>query len=667
MLTKVSTFRLRSSLVLAFSGLALSACGGSQEGDSLQPPPQINSATVFSGSLTQSNAINVERFIKNGVYANSLAQSEPVTASSPVAPTNSDASGGSFSGTNTIEQGVDEADRVKYDGTYMYLAETFSNVLREDGKHSIRVLQRNEDYTLSSLPSLQSSLDFSEISDMYLYQDMLAIVGNNNSSYYYLDTANSTSFDRGGNKLSLSFFDVSEPASGQELTSLQIDGTLANTRRIGDDLYIISTYYSSIDNLQNNATTDEEKQANYTTVIQTPIVQLMPKIYKDGQESLLNEPENCYIPSQASNIDGNIEFVHVTKISLVDPNNIESLCLSAYSGSIYMSTDSLYLVASDYMEKTVFHKIDLASFDYVASGAVDGLFGWRDNPAFRMDEANGQLRIVTTNYNQSPMVHSLHILAQDGNELKTIARLPNEQAPEAIGKPGEDVYAVRFIDEKAYIVTFERLDPLYVINLSDGSNPFIEGSLEIPGFSSYIHPLDNNFLLGIGQQISPQQFIEPQPDVISAPVLEGMKVSLFDVRDPSNPIELSSLVTPNAYTPVEYEYKALSVLNTNGNYQFALPFQTWSQVNESGNLMSSIMLAYSREALMLLEVNTNDAEPSLDLMKNMFAPDPSDWFHYTPTNRSIIQGNKVYFIRGNEVYLGDWVDADEDSSVLGPF
>ena len=116
----------------------------------------------------------------------------------------------------------------------------------------------------------------------------------------------------------------------------------------------------------------------------------------------------------------------------------------------------------------------------------------------RLSENDEFLRVVTTDYSDSNPVHRLSILSEQGGELSNIATLPNESQPEAIGKPGEDVYAVRFTNDKAYIVTFERTDPLYVIDLTDNAQPEIIGSLEIPGYSSYLHPLSNNYLLGIG-------------------------------------------------------------------------------------------------------------------------------------------------------------------------
>ena len=668
MLTTHKNFRLSLCVTLAFG---LSACGGS-DNQAIAPlplppptpaptlPPDINPITVFDGPLIQTSTLSTEQYIKNGIYANSVSESRFELATPTALGDAGFSSGSDFSVTNTIEQGVDEADRLKYDGTYMYVAEAKNYFLpQNDESPMVRVLARNEDYTLTALPSLQSSLQYEAIDGMYLQEDKLAVIGTNVTVSVF-DT-NLSGPPPTYNIISVSLFDVSDPTSATESASFQIDGDITDTRRIDNNLFIVSTYYAGVTDLIVGANSDADKLTNFTRVSETPISDLMPKLYKDGQESLLVDPEECFIPQQASEQDGNSELVFITKVNLDNPDEIESLCISTFAGMVYSSVDNLYVLSSNYSDKTIFHKISLTSFDYLASGSVNGLLGWRGNPAFRIDEANNQLRVISSDYTEAEPVHSLSILEQNGSQLQTVAMLPNDQAPEPIGKPREDIYAVRFIDDKAYIVTFERTDPLYVLNLSDSSNPFIEGSLEIPGFSSYIHPLDNNYLLGIGQEVSAATIFPDDLQVAPPPVTTGMKISLFDVRNPSDPLEISSIVTPFAYTPVEYSYKSLSVLNSEGMYQFAFPYEQFARLNENGEQEN---FSTSRNGLMLLETDTNDSVPRIDLIKELIAPGQDEFFYYTPTDRSIIQGNKVYYIRGNQVFLADWA---EDGETLGPF
>ena len=105
---------------------------------------------------------------------------------------------------------------------------------------------------------------------------------------------------------------------------------------------------------------------------------------------------------------------------------------------------------------------------------------------------------------------------------------------------GEELYASRFIGDKAYIVTYENTDPLFVMDLSDVKNPQVMGELEIPGYSTYLHPYDENHLIGIGINTEEQVTRDENGEVISSwTTVTGMKMCLFDVTDIENPIEIS--------------------------------------------------------------------------------------------------------------------------------
>ena len=653
--------------ITAFVLLNLSACGSDKDIEPVvvlpEVPPEVNQATVFNGPLSQKSASQAEQFIKNGIYANSIAAatSDVVISTPSLGNENSGDSNNNFSQTNTIEQGVDESDRLKYDGNYMYVAETSTYYLRNSAQPKVRVLKRNDDFTLNSLPSIESSLVFERIGGIYLHDDTLTMLGAI-AENYPIDNLTSTAYLPTTPKVAISIFDISNPEQSTESLALELDGVLLDTRRIDNNLYIISSFVPGVDNLTLGANNDADKINNYGTITQTPINQLMPQRYQDGQQSPLINAEDCYIPQQATNQDGNAQFLNITRINLAAPTELQSVCLMAVANSVYMSSDNLYLAANVNNLESMFHKIELSTLDYAASGSVQGQLGWRGNPLFRIHENNGLLRVVTSDYSQDEPSHRLSVLQQQGTELIVVATLPNESAPDLIGKPGEDIYAVRFIDEKAYIVTFENIDPLYVINLSDGTNPFIEGELEIPGFSSYIHPLDNGYLLGIGQQVALNDLPDiGVDDIVELPQVSGMKISLFDVRDPANPLELTSLVTPSAYTPVEFDYKALSVLNVDGRYQFALPIEEW---NDSGPDFFADFLFAAKNSLLMLETDTTKDLPELLLINKFTLPSNRDFYFFSGDDRSIIQGDKVYYLRGNSVWLSDW---SQDGAASGPY
>ncbi|MDC0602253.1 beta-propeller domain-containing protein [Aliiglaciecola sp.] len=620
----------------------VSACGSSSEEEPLVLP-QVNQAKGFEGPLAQGDAAT---FIRNGIYATTL-NGVPVSASAD--NTSSPAVPEGFSQTNTIEQGVDEVDRVKYDGNTLFLA-TYP-VWSESGSSDpqVRVLTRNEDFSLSEQSPISYDIDDINIQGLYLNNTRLAVVG---SAYpvYAIDALTMVPWYYDSANLTIDIYDVSNPADIAQTTNIKIDGALLSTRLIENQLYVVSSYVPYIENLNPAASTEEQKLDNYRNIINTPSSDIMPKMYTDGQAAAMNDVSQCYVPGEATNNDGHAQILTVTRIDLTQPTDTQSMCMSVYAFMMYMSQNSLYLGSATQTDKTAFHKVDLANLDYQASGSVDGFISWQSDPLFKVDEEQDYFRVVTTDYAGQSPVHKLHILQQQGTELTAVATLPNDSQPEAIGKPDEEIYAVRFIEDKAYIVTFEQIDPLYVINLTDNTQPYIQGSLEIPGFSRYLHPLENDLLLGVGQQVDFQDIPDTGSIVVEPVTTSGMKISLFDVRDPANPQELTSIVEPDAYTPVEFNYKALTWLERDGVYQFAFPTERWLEAD--GPNGTSYWKTQSN--LMLLETNSNSDVPSLNEIGSIQIDSESREYIYVGDDRSIIHGDKIYYIHGNKVWLSDW-------------
>jgi uncharacterized secreted protein with C-terminal beta-propeller domain len=623
--------------------------------------PQLNSATTFDGPLVRAGEVSVSRFIKNGIYSAAFDYAKTSKEGVAVPTVSQDSASASFSTTNTQESGVDEADRIEYDGNILYLA-AYQQWLKEGVSQSkVRVLERQNDFSLNSVAELPLLDENSNIGGMYQHDDRLAVLSAN-IEFYAIDALSIASEPWSPNeqKLTLDIYDTSLPSNPSTVSNIKIDGAMVSSRRIGDDLYLVTSYTAYVEGLNPNATTEEELLANYLIILDTPNSGLMPKIYRNGDEGTpLNSTKDCVIPAQANEKDGYAHLLTVSRISLTDPNDIQSSCISSVANMIYMSEASLYLSAS-VDNKTVLHKVSLdANLTYQATGNVDGIIGWRGAANLRLSEQNDHLRIVTTDYTSGEPEHKLSILNQQGNELVMLATLPNDSSPEPIGKPGEDIYAVRFLGDRGYIVTFERIDPLYVIDLADPIAPSVLGALEIPGFSSYLHPLDNGYLIGIGQQVNVNNIPESGV-VIDEPVSqEGMKISLFNVSEPTNPVEVNSIIKPSSYTPVEYDYRALTVLNSNGNYQFALPVESW-------NMPIDELLGYwgSSNSLLLLEVDTTSDNPEL-IQRSEVRPDVSEQPYASGwDDRSIIHGDNVYYIHGNQVWQTTWF---ENAAIFGPF
>ncbi len=240
------------------------------------------------------------------------------------------------------------------------------------------------------------------------------------------------------------------------------------------------------------------------------------------------------------------------------------------------------LDALEAMEWTVINRIDVADDGSLAvgpTGKVPGsIYG-----QFALDEHDGYLRVATT-VNQRfrwwgrpvPMmeagvaVRTVDSAAEpavdDAPSAKMIAPTelvaPQEQSSlnnvyvldddlEVVGKvtgiaPGESIFSARFMGDRLYLVTFRQVDPFFVIDLSDPTEPEIMGELKIPGFSRYLHPYDADTIIGIGR------------DATATGRQQGLKISLFDVSNIAKPKELASWVSDEEYaqSTAEYEHKA---------------------------------------------------------------------------------------------------------------
>lgn len=188
------------------------------------------------------------------------------------------------------------------------------------------------------------------------------------------------------------------------------------------------------------------------------------------------------------------------------------------------------------MEKTVIHKVSInkGELEYKAQGEVTG----NVLNQFSMDENNGYFRIATTKN------RTWSRYTEDGEELESYSNLyVLDDDLKVVGSVeelarGERIYSVRFMQDRAYMVTFKQVDPLFVIDLKNPMDPKVLGELKIPGFSNYLHPYDNELLIGLGKETKQTEW---------GGVRElGVKLSLFDVSNVSEPKEVDTYVMGDA-------------------------------------------------------------------------------------------------------------------------
>jgi inhibitor of cysteine peptidase len=265
----------------------------------------------------------------------------------------------------------------------------------------------------------------------------------------------------------------------------------------------------------------------------------LPKISADGKTQTIPANEIYYfnVPDYSYNF--------TTIISLNTQNDSEEISketfLTGAAQTIFVSTNNIYItnttnsiylvpgvtngnnlnsmVYPEPTEETIVHKISIADgkIEYKSWGEVPGTV----LNQFSMDEYQGYFRIATT----TGWMENNNVYVLD-NDLKVVGKLEGFA-------PGEKIYSARFIGNRAYIVTFKKIDPLFVIDLKDPENPRVLGELKIPGFSDYLHPYDENHIIGVGKNAV---------DEGSFAWYQGVKIALFDVSDPQNPVEISNYV-----------------------------------------------------------------------------------------------------------------------------
>jgi uncharacterized secreted protein with C-terminal beta-propeller domain len=174
---------------------------------------------------------------------------------------------------------------------------------------------------------------------------------------------------------------------------------------------------------------------------------------------------------------------------------------------------------------------------------------------FSLSEYKDILRVATTEGTswQDNTKNSLFTLKTVDNSLIISGALTG------LGKKGENIYAVRFLDEKGFVVTFKRTDPFYTIDLSDANNPRKAGELEISGYSSYLHPVGEDLILGFGR------------DATDDGRVAELKLELFDISDLNNPLVKDSYTFANTSTSsqIEHDHRALSFRDSDKFFAFA--------------------------------------------------------------------------------------------------
>ena len=511
-----------------------------------------------------------------------MAVEESASYGSDSGSTSSGSSGNvEFTGTNVQELGVDEPDIIKTDGERILAinAGVLSHFAVNGGNGSLT----------SQIPIGD---DFYG-NELFIHDDK-AFLFANGGGYSILPEIEGGLEEEAGliggfyqPQTRIIEIDLSDPFNLQIASEMTINGNYLSARLVGSTIRMavnsapnqLEWVYPSNPGSEERATRFNKELIQETTIQDwVPSFQLATNdLTETGQ---LIPCDKLHKPNAFSGFD-------VLSVLSFDINSGltsgDGVAVLASGQTVYSSLDRFFIATTkwvdvdisedDFPTWTESYTTDVHGFsisldspaEYVASGSVNGTL----LNQFSMDEHDGYLRIVTTTGSpwseQNRSESQLIVMEEQGKSLVQVGQVGG------LGK-GESLYSVRLLDDVGFAVTFRQIDPFYVIDLSDPINPEVVGELKIPGFSTYLHPVDDNIVLGIGQNADDQGRVL------------GLKVSSFDVSDPSNPIETSTWVLDNANSVAEYDHRAFQIRDRVA----VLPVQNFSNSEQNGAVLLEV-------------------------------------------------------------------------------
>ncbi len=583
-----------------------------------------------------------------------------------------------YSQTNVQVAGVDEPDVVKTDGKYLYIV--------SENKVIIVKATPAEDAEIITEVFIDDSLN---IRNIFICGNRLVIFA---EDYSYLIYENTKIVEDEGETLPLTqwyyspdihikIFDLKDLNNFELVKDVVVAGHYTGARLIKDFIYLITTQYSyDIVNLDENEVivpkilingkvreiplddiyyTEIPEESSYITNIVSVNVKddsedVTSKIFLLGNTQILYVSlDNIYVayssyyydyeyleevledvlfPMLPDSIKSEISIVKTLSISDYQKKIVSKWILEEYIDLIDDETKlELAKEINKKIEKTVIHRISISNgnIEYKAQGEIPGSV----KNQFSLSEYEDFLRVSSTMQSQLireffPKISSqnnIYILNMDLEIVGSIEGLA----------PGERIYATRFLGDTCYLVTFRQIDPFFVIDLSNPSSPNVLGELKIPGYSTYLHPYDDNHVIGIGMDNG------------------RVKVSFYDVTDMSNPIELSKYEINN-----DYNYRGTSsALNEHKAFLF----------DKEKNLLIIPSGSYSKQSAYVFDITVYDGIEligSISHDSNTIETQDEDYYYWKydydySINRCLYIENVLYTFSDKMVKMNSIDDLSE--------
>lgn len=530
----------------------------------------------------------------------------------------SDADTASHSETNNQVEGIEEGDIAVTDGQYIYS-------LRDDTIFITDTVKMKVASKIKLKDKYPSKLLIHDHKLIVLYDQYMGSVI---EDHRYAGTVMTR----------IAIYDVTNHEKPTLIREVGQEGYQVGVREYDDILYVVTNAIP-----------------HYWLMREGEEVELRPQLFDSKDEAL------THVPVDKISIFPGSNEANYTIISAIDLNEYETaeMKVETYLGAgsgIYMSTEAIYMTAPVYMplaastglamdtsmvamnNNTELYKfaVDGTNIEMTARTTIEGSV----LNQFSMDEYNGYLRVATTTGSAwgSEGNSNNHLIIYDEmlNEVGKLTDLAR----------GERIYSARFMGDKAYIVTFRETDPLFVIDVADPKNPAVLGELKIPGFSNYLHPLDESHLIGIGYDTKVEvDSYSKRPIVYTM----GMKISLFDVTDVDNPVEVDNEIIGGrgTYSDVQHDHKALYREQKMGHYGFPISIYNEDQYIGSGALV--------------YHITPKGIELVGDFVKKAQGEQYEEW--ETMVRRLLYIDNTLYIIANHEITAYDKQNFKKQGSI----
>lgn len=527
---------------------------------------------------------------------------------------------------------MDELDEVKTDGEFVYIS----------SYDSVKIVRAYPAEALSNVSTINESsilghddpniyLSFSGI--FVLPQKLIVVCSWTEYiaipvmyDYGYSEggfAASQVIGDESGPRSYVMVYDISDPEHPDIDFAVGVTGYVQSARMIDDRVYLIANQYQWL--IGSNT--------------------LLPRTWVGDNSDELAIDKIFYDPEMRDPA----MFLNILAVNISSGDNDCVSLVAGYASTIYMSKQALYLsvqkwvgdigvvrsdseaLAEDTTTTTIFKiSFDGLSMKATARGDVKG---WLLNQ-FSMDEKEPYLRVATTSTWFSPsngtaQGNSVFVLDSSLQIVGTLTGIA----------PTERIYSVRFVNDTLYMVTFRQVDPLFVINLSDPTNPKIAGELQMPGFSNYLHPVDETHMLGIGSESS------------------MIKVSLYNVSDPTAPTEQSKFILDGfrySYSSAQYDHKA--VLFDLEKNLLVIPMSGYGEVFFNGEYWETTYVS----GALVLNVSVEEGIH----MRGIIIHETGKYNSQENVWRSLYIGENLYTISSSIVKASSLADLSEISSLI---